>query len=131
MASAILLSEEKSHSCQFQPYHEVEVNVVHVKRLERRSNALFHTLVPWVVQLGRHPDIFTWDARVLDTLSNLVLVAVREGGVDVAVACEECGLDSIADLVWLGLPGAETDGWDLCTLFNVSIATLSFMGRGD
>lgn len=81
--------------------HEVQVNVVGIERFERRSDALFDTLVPWVVELSGDPDLFTWDTRVLDSLSDLVLVAVSKSSVDVAVSSEKGGLDSVANLVWL------------------------------
>lgn len=77
--------------------------------------------MPWVVKLGSDPDLLTWDTRVLDTLSDLVLVAVRKSGIDVPVAGEESSLDSLADLVWLGLPGTETNSWDLVTLCELSV----------
>ena len=98
------------------PVHQVKVNVVDTERLERRLNTLFDALVPWVVELGGDPDLLTRDTRVLDTLTDLVLVAVRESSVDVAVSSEESGLDGGADLVWLGLPGSQTNLGNLGSL---------------
>lgn len=98
------------------PVDEVEVNVVGAEVLERRGDALLDVLVPWVVKLGGDPDLLTGDARVLDALANLVLVAVGEGSVDVAVASVKGGLDGNANLVGLGLPGTETNSWDLSAL---------------
>ena len=57
--------------------------------------------MPWVVKLGGDPDLLTGDTRVLDTETNLSLVAVGESGVDVTVASEESGLDGFANLVGL------------------------------
>ena len=80
---------------------EVEVDIFHIEGLERRANALFHALVPWVVELGGDPDLLTWHTRVLDTLSDLVLVAVSKSSVDVPVAGLQCGGDGFADLIGL------------------------------
>ena len=98
------------------PVDQVQVDVVGAQVLEGASDALLDALVPWVVKLGCHPDLISWDARVLDALADLVLVAVGEGSVDVAVAGLEGSLDSLADLVGLGLPGAQTNSGHLSTL---------------
>jgi hypothetical protein len=45
-----------------------------------------------------------------------VLVAVCEGSVDVAVSSEESSLDSLANLVGLGLPGTQTNSGHLGAL---------------
>ena len=68
------------------PVDQVEVDVVSVKRLERGRDALFDALVPRVVKLGGDPDLLTRHAGVLDALAHLVLVAVRQRGVNVTVA---------------------------------------------
>ena len=107
------------------PVHEVEVDVVNAEVLERRGDALFHTLVPGVVKLGGNPDLFTRDTRVLDTETDLSLVAVGEGSVNVTVASEESGLDGFANLVGLGLPGTETDSGSLSTLHLLVSSTCS------
>jgi hypothetical protein len=57
--------------------------------------------VPWVVELGGDPDLLAGNARVLDTLTNLLLVAVGKSCVDVAVAGLKRSLDSFADLTRL------------------------------
>jgi hypothetical protein len=57
--------------------------------------------VPWVVKLGGDPDLLARDARVLDALTNLLLVAIRKSGVDVSVTGLERGLDGFADLTRL------------------------------
>ena len=103
------------------PVHEVKVDVVGSEGLEGGLDTLLDTLVPWVVELGGQPDLLTGDTRVLDSLSDLVLVAVSESGINVAVSGEERSLDGFADLVWLGLPGSETNGGHLCTLRTLSV----------
>ena len=100
--------------------HQVEIDVVSLEVLERRGNALFDALVPWVVKLGGNPDLLTGNTGVLDTETDLSLVAVGKGSVDVTVASEESSLDGLANLVGLGLPGTETDSGDLSTLYLVS-----------
>jgi hypothetical protein len=104
------------------PVHKVKVDVVGLEVLERRGDALFDALVPGVVELGGDPDLLTGDTRVLDTETNLSLVAVGEGSVNVTVTSEESGLDSFANLVGLGLPGTETDSGNLSTLLVVSLS---------
>jgi hypothetical protein len=63
------------------PVHEIQINVVDLEIFERRCNALLDTLVPWVVELGRDPDLLTRDTRLLhecfDAVTNFVLVTVR------------------------------------------------------
>jgi hypothetical protein len=98
------------------PVHEVKVDVVNAEVLEGRGDALFHTLVPRVVKLGGDPNLLSRDAGVLDTLADLVLVAVCEGSVNVAVSSEESGLDGLANLVGLGLPRTQTNSGHLGAL---------------
>ena len=57
--------------------------------------------MPWVVKLGGNPDLLTGYTRVLDTLADLLLVAVGKRGVNVAVSSLERGLDGFADLTGL------------------------------
>ncbi|KAG9680308.1 Aldo/keto reductase, partial [Aureobasidium melanogenum] len=98
----------------------VQIDVVGLEVLERRGNALLDALVPGVVKLGGNPDVLAGNAGVLDTKTDLVLVAVGKSSVNVTVAGEESSLDGLANLVGLGLPGTETDGGDLSTLYFVN-----------
>lgn len=100
--------------------HQVQIDVVGLEVLERRGNALLDALVPGVVKLGGNPDVLAGNAGVLDTKTDLVLVAVGKSSVNVTVAGEESSLDGLANLVGLGLPGTETDGGDLSTLYFVN-----------
>lgn len=115
---------------------QVQVDIVHFEVLKGRGDALFNTLVPWVIKLRGHPDLdagqsvfrclkqpFRRDAHllardtgVLDALADLMLIAIGKGSVNVPVAGVQSCLDGFANLVGLGLPGAETDSWDLSTL---------------
>jgi hypothetical protein len=86
------------------PVHQVQINVVGAQRLERRVDALLHTLVPRVVELGRQPDLVAGDARLGDAVADFLLVAVCERRIDVAVPSGERGLDGFFDFVGLGFP---------------------------
>lgn len=95
------------------PVDQVEVNVVDAQVLQRGGNSLLDAVVPGVVQLGGEPDLLAGHAGVPNTSANLSLVAVGQRGVDVAVALQQGVLDSLTDLIGLGLPGSQTDGGDL------------------
>lgn len=82
-------------------YHQVQVNVVHVETLQTAVDAVCNAVVPCVVELRCNPDLFTWNARVLDALTNLVLITVSKSSVDVAVSSKKSVLDSVADLIGL------------------------------
>jgi hypothetical protein len=96
-----------------QPYHKVQVDVVKAQALQRAVDTLLHALVPWVVELGGDPDLLTRNAGILDALTNLLLVAICQGSVNVAVASLEGRLDSVANLTRLGLPCSKTNSGDL------------------
>ena len=68
------------------PVHQVQVHVVEPEVLQRGVDPLRHPLVPRVVQLRRHPDLLPRHPRRPDPVAHLVLVAVGQGRVDVAVA---------------------------------------------
>jgi hypothetical protein len=82
-------------------HHEVQVYIVDAQGLEGAGDTLFNTLVPRVVELGSDPDLLTRNATVLDTLTDLLLVAIGKSCVDVTVAGLERSLDSLADLTRL------------------------------
>lgn len=114
MASAETLSEPSKKTMALQTHHEVQVNVVDAERLQRAGDALFDALVPWVVELGRQPDLLAGHARGLDARADLVLVAVCQGRVNVPVAGGKGGLNGgLARAVLGGLPRAEADGGHL------------------
>lgn len=58
------------------PMHKVQINVVDTEGLEGRVNSLLNSLVPWVVELGGNPDLFSWYTGVFDSSSNLCFVSV-------------------------------------------------------
>lgn len=92
--------------------HQIQVDIVGLKRLEGVVNGLRDTLVPWVVELGGEPDLGARDTRVLDAVADFLLVAVGGGSVNVTVARLEGNLDGVTDLVGLGLPGSQANGGD-------------------
>lgn len=94
------------------PVHQVQVDVVGPQVRQRLVDGLGHALVPRVVQLGGQPDVAARHPRRLDALADLLLVAVRGGRVDVAVAVPQGGLDRLPDITGLGLPCAEPDSGD-------------------
>lgn len=94
---------------------KVQVDVVDTKILEGGFNTLLHTVVPGVVKLGGEPDLLAGHARVLDTGTDLSLVAVSKGSVNVTVALQQGVLDGNPDLIGLGLPSTQTNGGDLIT----------------
>lgn len=96
-------------------HHKIEVDVVNAEALQRALNAFFDPLVPRVVEFGGDPNFFARDARVLDALANLVLIAIRQSSVDVSITRLQSSFHGLADLVGLGLPGAQADSGHLCT----------------
>lgn len=97
------------------PVHQVQVNVIDAQILQGRGNTRLHTVVPGVVELGGDPDLLAGDTGVLDTGTNLSLVAVGKGGVNVTVALQQGIPNSHADLIGLGLPSSQANGGDLVT----------------
>ena len=84
--------------------HQIEVDVVSLQRLQRRRNAFLNDMVPGVVEFCRNPDLISWDTRVLDTLADLMLVTIRKGGVNVAIASVESCFHSFSNFIWRRLP---------------------------
>lgn len=95
------------------PVDEVQVDIVSAEIGQAVGNGFADALVVGVVQLGGNPDLVARDARGLDALTDFLFVAVRGGRVDVAVAGAQSSLDSLGDLIGLGLPSSETNGRDL------------------
>ena len=60
------------------PVDQVEVNIVETKALEGGVDPLRNAMVPGVIKLGGDPDLFAGNARIPDTLANLVLVAIGQ-----------------------------------------------------
>jgi hypothetical protein len=89
--------------------------------------------VPGVVQLGGQPDLIARHARRPDALADLLLVAVGEGRVDVAVASTEGSLNGLADLAGLGLPCTQPNSGNLSPrveLVGLTEGVVSMKGPG-
>lgn len=56
--------------------NQVEVDIINIEVLQRRINAVLHTVMPSVVELGRDPDFLAGDSRITNTLADLRLVTV-------------------------------------------------------
>lgn len=109
------------------PVNQVEVDVIGAEVLEGGIDSLRDALVPGVVQLGGEPDLVAGHTGVLDTGTNLGLVAVGQSSVNVAVTGEKGVSHGNADLIGLGLPCSQTDGGDLGT----GVKGVSFPIEGD
>jgi len=94
-------------------YHKVQVNIVDTQRLQRGGNAVFDAVVPWVVQLSRNPDFLARDTGILDSLANLMFIAIRKSSIDMSIPLLQSNFYSFAHLIGLGLPGSEADGGHL------------------
>lgn len=91
------------------PVHEEQVNIVQTQALERLGQALLDAGRVGGPDLGDDKDVLALDAlgeRRLQTLADLVLVAIAVGAVDEAVAVGDGVLDGGGDLTGGGLPGA-------------------------
>lgn len=69
--------------------------------------------MPWVVQFSGQPDLLPRNARVLDSKSDLSLIAVSKSSIDVTVSFSEGNLNCLLDLVRLGLPCTKAQSWNL------------------
>jgi hypothetical protein len=98
--------------------HQVEIDIVNAQILEGGLNALLNLVMPGIVQLSSEPDLVAGHARVTNTSTNFGFVAVGQGRVNVTIALQEGILDSLPDLIGLGLPSSQTDGGDLVTGVN-------------
>lgn len=95
------------------PVHEVEVDIVSLEVGKRPLDALGHALMPRVVELGGEEYFLARDAGSLDTIANLLLVAVCKGRVNMTVAVAQGGFNGRLYFVGLGLPGAQANSGDL------------------
>ena len=66
-------------------------------------------MMPCIVELGGNPDFTSRNTGVLDTLANLMLVAIGEGSIDVPISFLESDFHSIAHFVRLALPRSQSN----------------------
>ncbi len=83
-----------------------KIQVRGAESIERRLESPGGVPVFFVREFGGQEDLFAGYARVPDTLSDLFLVGVRCGSVDVPVPELEGDLYGFLDLTGLRLPGA-------------------------
>jgi hypothetical protein len=58
--------------------HQIQIDIVHLEILQRAGDALCDALVPWIVELGGDPNLLSRYTRGLDTVTDLLLIAIRE-----------------------------------------------------
>ena len=97
------------------PVHQDQVDVVGLELLKRLVDDLGDVLVLHVVDLGGQEDLLSRNTRVDDTVTDLGLVSVSLGGVNVPVSGLESSLDGGPDLVGSGLPCTQTEDGHLGT----------------
>jgi hypothetical protein len=61
--------------------HQIQVNIVHIQRLQRRVDAILDAVVPGIVELGCDPDLAAGDSGVFDALPNLMFVTIGKSSV--------------------------------------------------
>jgi hypothetical protein len=87
--------------------NQVEVEVVEAERVKRQFEGRFDVvrMVEDVPKLARHEDLFSLDVELLhgllQTLSDLCLVLVDVGAVDVAVADLQCVFNGLSNLGYI------------------------------
>lgn len=94
-------------------YNEVHVNIVQSQALQALVKALLNAGVVSSPDLGHDEDVLalhTGSEGLLETLANLVLIAVAIGTVDELVVVLQGKGDGVGDLTRLGLPSSETEG---------------------
>lgn len=91
---------------------EIEIHISTIQVLQTTFNAILDTMMPSIVKLSRHPDLFSGHAAVFNALSHLSFVAVCKCSVDVSVAALQSDFDSMSNFVWLRLPCSQTNGRD-------------------
>lgn len=130
--------------------HQDQINVIGLELLQRLVHSLRNVLVVHVIDLGGQEEGFTGHTSVLDTVSDFGFVSVSLGAggdagmstriaqsgrgrkdgnvrINVLVAGQQGGLDSLSDLVGLGLPCSETDSGDFTP--SVELESESVRGR--
>ena len=66
-------------------YDKVEIHIICAQVLQRLVYCLLDTVMPSIIELGCHPDVFARYARILDALAHFGLVLICEGGIYVAI----------------------------------------------
>jgi hypothetical protein len=96
------------------PVDQEHVNVLQTQALQALLQCQFQAGVIRCPRLGHDHDILALDARregLLQTLANLILVAIAVSAIDESIARFESVNDGFLDFARLGFPGAESYGW--------------------
>lgn len=94
---------------------EVQIHISAIQILQTTGNTILHAMVPRIVQLSRHPDLFSRHTAVFDPQSYLSFIAIGKSGVDVSVAALQSGFDGVANFIRLRLPCSQANGRNLGT----------------
>ena len=68
--------------------------------------------MPCIVQLRGQPNLATWHARLLDSLSDLLFICVCESCINVTISFLQGDFHRIGDFIWLALPSSKADSGD-------------------
>lgn len=61
--------------------NQIQVDIIEAERFQGSVNAFLNTFVPWIIELGGDPDLFSGNARVFDALADFVLVPICKSSV--------------------------------------------------
>lgn len=89
------------------PMHQVQVNIIDAQALQADLQVLLDARVEGAPKLRGDEDILSLDPRIeglLQASSDLILVTIAVGGVDVLVSILECVRDGVLDFSGGGLP---------------------------
>lgn len=91
--------------------HQVQINIVQTQVLQGSLETLFDASVVRAPQLGSDEQILALDDTringLLDTLADLVLIAIAQSTVNVAVAHLNSVAHGTSNLARRGLPGTQ------------------------
>jgi hypothetical protein len=98
--------------------HEIEVYIIKSEIIQTLLETLFDAGVERAPQLGGDEQVLALDDAgvngLLDTLADLIFIAVAKSSVNVTVSNLDGVGDSPRDFAGLGLPCSQAEGGDLC-----------------
>lgn len=99
--------------------HQIQINIVQTQVLQGSLETLLDAGVVRAPQLGSDEQILALDNAsvngLLDTLADLVLIAIAQSAVNVAVARLNGVAHGASNLARRGLPGTQAQSRDLST----------------
>ena len=95
-------------------HHQVEVNIVETEVLEGGLEGGEDVLgaVRVVPELGGDKELLAGNVGLANGVTDLLLVSVDPGGINVTVSRLNGDLDGVLDDVRLALPCAQTNRWE-------------------